>query len=111
MQTQTPQTSALNRYLAAELDYVIANFSDTSTRFRRTLRRIAALSFLALATNRQNPEHTAAGRSLDKTLLSVKKEWPGITQWQLFAFVKWFEGAFEQFNLSEAELADLLLNV
>lgn len=111
MQTQTPETSALERYFEAELEYVVANFSNTSPRFRRTLRRIAGLSFLALTTNRQNPEHTAAGRALDKTLLIVEQEWPGIPQWQLFVFVKWFECAFEQFNLSEAELADLLLNV
>lgn len=108
MQTQTPETSELDRYLAAELDYVIASFSDISPRFRRTLRRIAVLSFLALSVNEQNPAQTPAGRVLDKLLFIVEKEWPEVTPMQLVAFTEWFAGVLEQFNLSEAGLADIL---
>lgn len=109
MQTQTPQTSELDRYLAAELDYVIANFSDTSPRFRRTLRRIAALSLLALSTNRQTPAQTTAGGALDKLLVALQKEWPEVTPMQLVVFTGWFADAFQQFNRFEPELTATLL--
>lgn len=109
MQTQPPETSALDRYLAAELDYVTANFSDISPRFRRTLRRIAALSLLALSANRQTPAQTPAGGALDKLLVALQNEWPEITMAQLVAFTAWFAGVFEQFNLFEPELTATLL--
>ena len=108
MQTQPTETSALDRYLAAELNYVVANFSDISPRFRRILRRIAALSLLALSANRQTPAQTPAGVALDKLLVALQNERPEITSMQLVAFTEWFAGVFEQFNLSE-ELTALLL--
>ena len=108
MQTQPTETSALDRYLAAELDYVVANFSDISPRFRRTLRRIAALSLLAISANRQTPAQTPAGMALDKSLVALQNERPEITVMQLVAFTEWFAGVFEQFNLSEELTAPLL---
>ena len=109
MQTQPTETSALDRYLAAELDYVVANFSDISPRFRRTLRCIAALSLLAISANRQTPAQTPAGVALDKLLFTVEKEWPEVTPIQLVAFTEWFAAAFQQFSLSESELNAALL--
>jgi len=108
MQTQPTETSALDRYLAAELDYFVANFSDISPRLRRTLRRIAALSLLALSANRQTPAQTPAGMALDKLLAALQNEWPEITLKQLVAFTEWFAGVFEQFNISEELTAPLL---
>lgn len=107
-QAQTPELSASERYLEAELDYVIANFSDISPRFRRTLRRIAVLTLLALDADPQLSAQTVAGRVLGKMLFAVEKEWPEVTAKQLVAFTEWFAGALEQFNFPEPELTILI---
>ena len=109
MQTQPTELSEHARYFEAELDYVTANFTNISLRFRRTLRRIAVLSLLALSVNGQNPTQTPAGRVLDKLLFAVEKEWPEVTPMQLVAFTEWFADAFQQFSLSESELNAALL--
>ena len=110
MQTQPTELSEHARYFEAELDYVVANFSDISPRFRRTLRRIAALSILALSVGGQNPEQTSAGRVLDKLLFTMEKEWPEVTPMQLVAFTEWFDDALQQFSFSESELNAALLD-
>lgn len=107
MQTQPTELSA--RYLEAELEYVVANFHDTSPRFRRTLRRTAALLLLALRVNEQNPAQTPVGMALNKLLFAVGKEWPEVTAVQIVAFTEWFADAFQQFNLSTSELNDIPL--
>ena len=91
------------------MDYVTANFSDISPRFRRTLRRIAAFSLLALAANRQTPAQTPAGMALDKLLVALQNERPEITPMQLVAFTEWFADAFQRFSLSGPELNAALL--
>ena len=108
MQIQPTELSKCERYFEAELEYVVANFSDSSPRFRRTLRHIAVLSFQALVVDGQNPARTPAGRALDKLFFTVEKEWPEVTPKQLVAFTEWFAGAFKQFNLSGLELNTIL---
>lgn len=103
--------SGLAAYLDAELDYVIANFSDISPRFRRTLRCIAVFALLALSVDRQNPAQTHPGMAHDKLCFIVGKEWPEVTSKQLVAFVVWFANALDRFDIFESVLNATFLDL
>ena len=103
MQTEPTEISPRERYLEAELDYVIANFTNISLPLRLTLRRVAAFGILALDENEQNLGQTSYGKMLDKLLYAVEVKWPEITPMQLVNFTEWYAAAVQQFSLSESD--------
>lgn len=107
---QSPTDTSVRReqYLAAELDYVVANFPILSPRFRKRLRRIAALMLRAMAENQQNPQQTAFGKLVDIMLLATLDEWPNVSVEQIWQFTSWYFDTVGQLNLSESDFQLLL---
>lgn len=107
---QSPtETSVLSeQYLAAELDYVFANFPVISLRFRKRLRRIATLMLLARVENPQDPQQTFHGKLVDVMALATLTEWPNVSLWQLGQFAAWYLETARQLNLSESDFQLLL---
>ena len=112
-QQQSPTDTSVRReqYLAAELDYVVANFPILSPRFRKRLRRIAALtlpSLIAMAKNPQNPQQTVFEKLADLMILATLDEWPNVSLKQLDQFISWYFITVQQFNLSDSDVQLLL---
>ena len=109
-QQQSPTDNSVLReqYLAAELDYVVANFPILSPRFRKRLRRIAALMLIALAENPQNPQQTVFGKLADLMILATLDEWPNVSVEQIWQFTSWYFDTVQQLNLSESDFQLLL---
>ena len=109
-QQQSPTDTSVRRgqYLAAELDYVVANFPILSPRFRKRLRRIAALTLIAMAENPQNPQQTVFGKLVDLMILATLDEWPNVSVEQIGQFISWYFDTVQQFNLSDSDFQLLL---
>ena len=110
---QSPTDTSVRReqYLAAELDYVVANFPILSPRFRKRLRRIAALtlpSLIAMAENPQNPQQTVFEKLADLMILATLDEWPNVSVEQIGQFTSWYFDTVQQLNLSESDFQLLL---
>ena len=107
---QSPTDTSVRReqYLAAELDYVVANFPILSPRFRKRLRRIAALTLIAMAENPQNPQQTVFGKLVDLMILATLDEWPNVSVEQIGQFTSWYFDTVQQLNLSESDFQLLL---
>ena len=107
---QSPTDTSVRReqYLAAELDYVVANFPILSPRFRKRLRRIAALMLIAMAKNPQNPQQTVFGKLVDLMILATLDEWPNVSVEQIGQFTSWYFDTVQQLNLSESDFQLLL---
>ena len=107
---QSPTDTSVRReqYLAAELDYVVANFPILSPRFRKRLRRIAALSLIAMAENPQNPQQTVFEKLADLMILATLDEWPNVSVEQIWQFTSWYFDTVQQLNLSESDFQLLL---
>ena len=98
----------LSAYLAAELDYITANFPVISAGFRLTLRRIAVLTCRAVAKNKSNPLATRDGKEADILLVRILTEWPTIGEEKIAAFTLWYIKAVVDFNLTPVEYSALL---
>ena len=109
-QQQSPTDNSVLReqYLAAELDYVVANFPILSPRFRKRLRRIAALTIGAMAENPQNPQQTVFGKLANLMILATLDEWPNVSVEQIGQFTSWYFDTVQQLNLSESDFQLLL---
>ena len=109
-QQQSPTDTSVRReqYLAAELDYVVANFPILSPRFRKRLRRIAALTIVAMAENPQNQQQTVFGKLVDLMILATLDEWPNVSVEQIGQFTSWYFDTVQQLNLSESDFQLLL---
>lgn len=107
---QSPTDTSVRReqYLVAELDYVVANFPILSPRFRKRLRRIAALTIIAMVKNQQNPQQTVFGRLVDIMILATLDEWPNVSVEQIGQFTSWYFDTARQLNLSESDFQLLL---
>ena len=107
---QSPTDTSVRReqYLAAELDYVVANFPILSPRFRKRLRRIAALTIGAMAENPQNPQQTVFGKLANLMILATLDEWPNVSVEQIGQFTSWYFDTVQQLNLSESDFQLLL---
>ena len=107
-QSPTDNSVLREQYLAAELDYVVANFPILSPRFRKRLRRIAALTIGAMAENPQNPQQTVFGKLVDLMILATLGEWPNVSVEQIGQFTSWYFDTVQQLNLSESDFQLLL---
>ena len=107
-QSPTDNSVLREQYLAAELDYVVANFPILSPRFRKRLRRIAALTLIAMAKNPQNPQQTVFGKLVNIMVLATLDEWPNVSLKQLDQFISWYFITVQQFNLSDSDVQLLL---
>jgi len=107
-QSPTDNSVLREQYLAAELDYVVANFPILSPRFRKRLRRIAALTLIAMAENPQNPQQTVFGKLVDLMILATLDEWPNVSVEQIGQFTSWYFDTVQQLNLSESDFQLLL---
>lgn len=107
---QSPTDTSVRReqYLVAELDYVVANFPILSPRFRKRLRRIAALTIIAMVKNPQNPQQTFFGKLVDIMILATLDEWPNVSVEQIGQFTSWYFDTARQLNLSESDFQLLL---
>ena len=107
-QSPTDNSVLREQYLAAELDYVVANFPILSPRFRKRLRRIAALTLIAMAKNPQNPQQTVFGKLANLMILATLDEWPNVSVEQIGQFTSWYFDTVQQLNLSESDFQLLL---
>ena len=107
-QSPTDNSVLREQYLAAELDYVVANFPILSPRFRKRLRRIAALTIGAMAENPQNPQQTVFGKLANLMILATLDEWPNVSVEQIGQFTSWYFDTVQQLNLSESDFQLLL---
>ena len=107
-QSPTDTSVLREQYLAAELDYVVTNFPVISPSFRKTLRRIATLTILAVAENKQNPRQTGPGKQVGSLVLATLAEWPDVSRKQLAQFASWYFDTVRQLNLSESDFQLLL---
>ena len=107
-QSPTDTSVLREQYLAAELDYVVANFPILSPRFRKRLRRIAALTIGAMAENPQNPQQTVFGKLANLMILATLDEWPNVSVEQIGQFTSWYFDTVQQLNLSESDFQLLL---
>ena len=107
-QSPTDTSVLREQYLAAELDYVVANFPIISLRFRKRLRRIAPLTIIAVAENPQNPRQTFLGKLVNIMVLATLDEWPNVSLKQLDQFISWYFITVRQLNLSDSDVQLLL---
>ena len=107
-QSPTDNSVLREQYLAAELDYVVANFPIISRRFRKRLRHIATLTIIAVAKNPQNPQQTFLGKLVNIMVLATLDEWPNVSLKQLDQFISWYFITVQQFNLSDSDVQLLL---
>lgn len=107
-QSPTDTSVLREQYLAAELDYVVANFPIISLRFRKRLRRIATFTLVATALNKIDPQQTAIEKLVNIMVLSALNEWPNVSVKQLDQFVLWYFTTVRQLSLSESDFQLLL---